>query len=457
MAGKKRKKHAINTMVRVNTVTNEKVEHESPSKRSSSSSLSSLSDIQGGNTVLKLSMGYLNLFRSNPDYNIVFFDPKYKQTITIPHKSLFNIFKKEELALVETPNYLTLRINSNEKKVEKFNSIDDIKKNQKYINLFNYIHTYSCICANSITVDISKFSMTKILKFLERDIYSIVRLLQINILSISITEIKSRHVRSNSMLRKAQSKELISAIIENEHSMIYYLKPSTDYAEKCRKGEFNDIDKQMDFVSDLADQIRKKMTDKKNEMEIYINNPVNKLIKINDTYIQKKALNMIDKEKSEASVKDINGNIVTIKPEDVNSLLNSKTFIQAKDDTNKIHFFDSNELVKLYAQWITIEKIYTIKSEDEQKEIQAKLYQLRPSHMKDVEVFQTELPKKQNEEEQKEEISKQENELVLDQDLEKKEVKKKPMLKGKRVLKSQPKKKRVLKIQRAIYKLIKID
>ena len=166
---------------------------------------------------------------------------------------------------------------------------------------------------------------------------------------------------------------------------------------------------------------------------------------------------MIDKEKSEASVKDINGNIVTIKPEDVNSLLNSKTFIQAKDDTNKIHFFDSNELVKLYAQWITIEKIYTIKSEDEQKEIQAKLYQLRPSHMKDVEVFQTELPKKQNEEEQKEEISKQENELVLDQDLKKKEVKKKPMLKGKRVLKSQPKKKRVLKIQRAIYKLIKID
>ena len=139
MAGKKRKKHSINTMVRVNTVTNEKVEHESPSKRSSSSSLSSLSDIQGGNTVLKLSMGYLNLFRSNPDYNIVFFDPKYKQTITIPHKSLFNIFKKEELALVETPNYLTLRINSNEKKVEKFNSIDDIKKNQKYINLFNYI------------------------------------------------------------------------------------------------------------------------------------------------------------------------------------------------------------------------------------------------------------------------------------------------------------------------------
>ena len=86
MAGKKRKKHSINTMVRVNTVTNEKVEHESPSKRSSSSSLSALSDIQGGNTVLKLSMGYLNLFRSNPDYNIVFFDPKYKQTITIPHK-----------------------------------------------------------------------------------------------------------------------------------------------------------------------------------------------------------------------------------------------------------------------------------------------------------------------------------------------------------------------------------
>ena len=53
MAGKKRKKHSINTMVRVNTVTNEKVEHESPSKRSSSSSLSALSDIQGGNTVLK--------------------------------------------------------------------------------------------------------------------------------------------------------------------------------------------------------------------------------------------------------------------------------------------------------------------------------------------------------------------------------------------------------------------
>ena len=454
MAGKKKKKHSINTLVRVNTVTNEKVEHESPSKRSSSSSLSSLSDIQGGNTVLKLSMGYLNLFRSNPDYNIVFIDPKYKQTITIPHKSLFNIFKKEELALVETPNYLTLRINSNEKKVEKFNSIDDIKKDQKYINLFNYIHTYSCICPNSITVDISKFSMTKILKFLQRDIFSIVRLLQINILSISITEIKSRHVRSSSMLRKAQSKELISAIIENERSMIYYLKPSTDFAEKCKKGEFDNIDKQMDIVSDIADQIRKKMTDKKNEMEIYINNPVNKLIKINDTYIQKKALNMISKEKSEASVKDINGNMIKVNPEDVDSLLKSKTFIQAKDDKNKIHFFDSNELVKLYANWITIEKIYTIKSEEENSEIETKLYQLRPSHMKDVEVFQTEIPKK---EEQKKENDKEIVIEVSKEDIEKKEVKKKPMLKGRRVLKPQQKKKRVLKIQRAIYKLIKVD
>ena len=451
MAGKKRKKHAINTMVRVNTVTNEKVEHESPSKSSSSSSLSSLSDIQGGNTVLKLSMGYLNLFRSNPDYNIVFIDPKYKQTITIPHKSLFNIFKKEQLALKDTPNYLTLRINSNEKKVEKCNSIDDIKKNQKYINLFNYIQTYSCICANSITVDISKFSITKILKFLQRDIYSIVRLLQINILSISITEIKSRHVRSSSMLRKAHSKELISAIIENEHSMIYYLKPSTDYAEKLKQGEFDNIDKQMDIVSDIADQIRKKMTDKKNEMEIYINNPVNKLIKINDTYIQKKALNMINKEKSEASVKDIKGNMIKVNPEDVDSLLKNKTYIQAKDDKNKIHFFDSNELVKLYANWITIEKIYKIRSEEENNEIETKLYQLRPSHMKDVEVFQAEFPKK-------EEMPKQEKEIINEEvTIEKKEIKKKPMLKGKRVLKPQQKKKRVLKIQRAIYKLIKVD
>ena len=451
MAGKKRKKHAINTMVRVNTVTNEKVEHESPSKRSSSSSLSSLSDIQGGNTVLKLSMGYLNLFRSNPDYNIVFIDPKYKQTITIPHKSLFNIFKKEELALVDTPNYLTLRINSNEKKVEKFNSIDDIKKNQKYINLFNYIQTYSCICANSITVDISKFSITKILKFLQRDIYSIVRLLQINILSISITEIKSRHVRSSSMLRKAHSKELISAIIENEHSMIYYLKPSTDYAEKLKQGEFDNIDKQMDIVSDIADQIRKKMTDKKNEMEIYINNPVNKLIKINDTYIQKKALNMINKEKSEASVKDSKVHMIMFHTEDVDSLLKNKTYMQAKDYKNKIHLFDSNELVKLYANWITIEKIYKIRSEEENNEIETKLYQLRPSHMKDVEVFQAEFPKK-------EEMPKQEKEIINEEvTIEKKEIKKKPMLKGKRVLKPQQKKKRVLKIQRAIYKLIKVD
>ena len=189
-------------------------------------------------------------------------------------------------------------------------------------------------------------------------------------------------------------------------------------------------------------------------MEIYINNPVNKLIKINDTYIQKKALNMISKEKSEASVKDINGNMIKVNPEDVDSLLKSKTFIQAKDDKNKIHFFDSNELVKLYANWITIEKIYTIKSEEENSEIETKLYQLRPSHMKDVEVFQTEIPKK---EEQKKEDDKEIVIEVSKEDIEKKEVKKKPMLKGRRVLKPQQKKKRVLKIQRAIYKLIKVD
>ena len=233
--------------------------------------------------------------------------------------------------------------------------------------------------------------------------------------------------------------------------MIYYLQPSTDYAEKLKQGEFDNIDKQMDIVSDIADQIRKKMTDKKNEMEIYINNPVNKLIKINDTYIQKKALNMINKEKSEASVKDIKGNMIKVNPEDVDSLLKNKTYIQAKDDKNKIHFFDSNELVKLYANWITIEKIYKIRSEEENNEIETKLYQLRPSHMKDVEVFQAEFPKK-------EEMPKQEKEIINEEvTIEKKEIKKKPMLKGKRVLKPQQKKKRVLKIQRAIYKLIKVD
>ena len=102
MGGKKKKKHFVDTSVRVNTVTKETKE-ENNSKNDGPSKSSKL--------VIEIPPGYIKLFKRNPDYTIIINEANSKHFIPLKHKSLMDIFKMQSKE-PETPlkNWMTISL-----------------------------------------------------------------------------------------------------------------------------------------------------------------------------------------------------------------------------------------------------------------------------------------------------------------------------------------------------------
>ena len=109
---------------------------------------------------------------------------------------------------------------------------------------------------------------------------------------------------------------------------------------------------------------------------------------------------------------------------------------------NKDYFVNQSAIEKIYKKWITYEKIYTIKNDQDNSEIQFKAYSMSPYG----------AIKEEGEEDKKE--------IVVDvankEEIKTMRYKSKQNRKGK-VNKANKEPKRVYKIQRAIYKLTPIE
>ena len=231
MGGKKKKKYFIDTSVRVNTVTKETKE-EKNSKNSSPSKSSKL--------IVEIPPGYIKLFKRNPNYNIIINEANSKHLITLKHKSLMVIFKMQSKEPETLANYVSLKIDSNSKIVDQFKSVEDLRHNKTYVNLFNYILMYSCVFEDKSTIDVSKFSLQKILSLNRRDIYDVTDILTINIVSTSYQEFMMK--RRRGLYGRAFSKVLQYDVKQNEASDIMTMKQSIDNATKCRKMNIDKID-----------------------------------------------------------------------------------------------------------------------------------------------------------------------------------------------------------------------
>ena len=97
MGGKKKKKHFVDTSVRVNTVTKETKE-ENNSKNDGPSKSSKL--------VIEIPPGYIKLFKRNPDYTIIINEANSKHFIPLKHKSLMDIFKMQSKEPETLANYI---------------------------------------------------------------------------------------------------------------------------------------------------------------------------------------------------------------------------------------------------------------------------------------------------------------------------------------------------------------
>ena len=97
MGGKKKKKHFVDTSVRVNTVTKETKE-ENNSKNDGPSKSSKL--------VIEIPPGYIELFKRNPDYTIIINEANSKHFIPLKHKSLMDIFKMQSKEPETLANYI---------------------------------------------------------------------------------------------------------------------------------------------------------------------------------------------------------------------------------------------------------------------------------------------------------------------------------------------------------------
>ena len=97
MGGEKKKKHFVDTSVRVNTVTKETKE-ENNSKNDGPSKSSKL--------VIEIPPGYIKLFKRNPDYTIIINEANSKHFIPLKHKSLMDIFKMQSKEPETLANYI---------------------------------------------------------------------------------------------------------------------------------------------------------------------------------------------------------------------------------------------------------------------------------------------------------------------------------------------------------------
>ena len=427
MGGKKKKR--ITTNVRVNTVTKEVKVEEKP---------------ETFQTVTDLSPGYIKLFSKNPNYNVIIKHSKTKKTLSVPHKTMVQIIRMQERSISQLPNFIQLHIDSNKKMVDKFKSLDDLKMDQKYVNLFKYVVMYSFILRNKASIDLSKFSVLTILKMLKKDIYGITNYLTINIIQVAYTELIQQ--RRTGFTARAHSKELSYEIMENERSSIMMFRASTDNADRFKKLNINETDLHCDIAGELLEGMIKKRNKKKEEMLDYISDPKCFYIKVKDTYVLKSDIDKAIKDKKEKviKVKAIDGNEILIKVNEVNKLSSpNNIYVRIKDNKeNKDYFVNQSAIEKIYKKWITYEKIYKIKNDQDNSEIQFKAYSMSPYG----------AIKEEGEEDKKE--------IVVDvankEEIKTMRYKSKQNRKGK-VNKANKEPKRVYKIQRAIYKLTPIE
>ena len=386
MAGKKKKKGPISKGVRVNTVTKEVKIETSPSHSSISSSSRVVESLEDE----IMQVGYLKLFQRNPNYNIIFIDSKTKQKLKLKHESLMRIFNLNNKILTQIPPYIIIQIISGEKNVEEFQSLEDIKKNQAFTNLFNFLTLYSCVCKNNVTVDISKFSIGKILKFLHKDIFGIANYLTINIIKVSYTELTNRRLRNSGLLVRAHSKELSDEILENEMSTNYTLKPQVDFSIKNKKIDMLNLSNSLHLASTIQEEIREKIRNKRKEIQDHLNNPLSKYLQTNDSFVQQASIEKIvpvkGKSKKDFSVKNINGEIIKIKNSEIKNLKNAnKTFVKVKDNkTNDEFLVSSDELGEIYSNWKTFGKEYKIKNQFTKSEIRFIPKDLSPCPVEEV-------------------------------------------------------------------------
>ena len=386
MAGKKKKKGPISKGVRVNTVTKEVKIETSPSHSSISSSSRVVESLEDE----IMQVGYLKLFQRNPNYNIIFIDSKTKQKLKLKHESLMRIFNLNKKILSQIPPYIIIQIISGEKNVEEFQSLEDIKKNQAFTNLFNFLTLYSCVCKNNVTVDISKFSIGKILKFLHKDIFGIANYLTINIIKVSYTELTNRRLRNSGLLVRAHSKELSDEILENEMSTNYTLKPQVDFSIKNKKIDMLNLSNSLHLASTIQEEIRETIRNKRKEIQDHLNNPLSKYLQTNDSFVQQASIEKIvpvkGKSKKDFSVKNINGEIIKIKNNEIKNLKNAnKTFVKVKDNkTNDEFLVSSDELGEIYSNWKTFGKEYKIKNQFTKSEIRFIPKDLSPCPVEEV-------------------------------------------------------------------------
>lgn len=415
--------------MRVNTVTKEVKVEEKP---------------ETFQTVTDLSPGYIKLFSKNPNYNVIIKHSKTKKTLSVPHKSMVQIIKMQASSISQLPNFIQLHIDSNKKMVDKFKSLDDLKMDPKYVNLFKYVVMYSFILPNKASIDLSKFSVLTILKMLKKDIYGITNYLTINIIQVAYTELIQQ--RRTGFTARAHSKELSYEIMENERSSIMMFRASTDNADRFKKLDISETDLHCEMAGELLEGMIRKRNKKKKEMIDYISDPKCLYIKVKDTYVLKSTIDKAIKDKKEKviKVKSIDGNEISIKVNEVNKLTSpNNSYVRIKDNKeNKDYFVRQNSIDKIYKEWITYEKIYKIKNGQDNSEINFKAYNMSPFGS----------IKEEGEEDKKE--------LVIDiadkEEIKPLRYKSKPNRKGK-VNKAIKEPKKVYKIQRAIYKLRLIE
>ena len=310
-------------------------------------------------------------------------EEKALNEIPIANADLRKIIALSGHEWIDLIGYLLIQITEISYEEIKRQSMKSMQRyNKKLDFLFRLIKTFefTLIQADNHKVDMSSYSIKRILKLLNVNIASFIPLLKITVVT---SELKNKSLRKQRSLlyNKAYVLEMKKNIEDDENSSYVHMKQNNDMSRRMQTTSFEHIEKARDNASVFLHSLLEKIENKKKEINTIINNDKNLYVKVKYaddkfTFIYKKLYDFIvndtSNEYDEYKVKDVKGNSITLSKGKLNE---EKDFTPAYAKLNSGEYATKDDLNCLYDNFTFInqDSLLNVETEDEVKQKEPKL------------------------------------------------------------------------------------
>lgn len=310
-------------------------------------------------------------------------EEKALNEIPIANADLRKIIALSGHEWIDLIGYLLIQITEISYEEIKRQSMRTIQRyNKKLDYLFKLIKTFEFTLNNNDNhkVDMSSYSIKRILKLLNVNITSFIPLLKIAVVT---SDLKNKALRKQRSLlyNKAYVLEMKKNIDDDENSSYVHMKQNNDMSRRMHTISFEHFETERNNASVFLHSLLDKIENKKKEIMAIINDDKNLYIKVKYaddkfTFIPKKLYDFIindsENEYDEYKVKDVKGNSISLSKAKLNE---EKEFTPAYTKLNSGEYATKDDINCLYDNFTFInqDSLLNVETEDEVKQKEPKL------------------------------------------------------------------------------------